>query len=480
MSDVADHTLQLPPDEMRRFGYAVIDSIVDHLASLPSQPTVRWADRATMDSRLQEPPPREASDPMDVLHRTLRDVLSYGHRNSHPRYFGYVPNPSNYVGAMADALAAGFNVFSGMWVGSPGAAQVELVVIDWLRRWCGMPDGAGGLLLSGSSMANLVGIATARHACFGNDADAARRGTIYYSDQAHSSVAKGARLIGIGEDRLRKLPSDAEYRQSADTLSEAIRADQAAGLVPYCVIAAAGTTNTGAVDPLDDLADVCHAEGLWLHADGAFAAAAILTRGGREKLAGIGRVDSLALDAHKWLFQPIECGCLLVRNVGHLRAAFRDRPEYLLDVDTPEEEVNFCDLGPQLTREFRALKLWMSIQVFGEDAFRTAVARGMELAELAERYLRAAGGWEIVTPAQLGVLTFRRAPTGYSEDERDRLNLRILQEVLEDGYAALSSTILGGRSVLRVCVINPRASDEEIAETVRRVTAIAVRLAPTR
>ena len=411
--------LELPPDQMRTFGYAVVDAIVDHLTTLREQPVASWADRRTMDDLLNEAPPRHGADPADVLARLRRDVLSTGFRNSHPRYFAYVPNPSNYVGAMADALASGFNVFSGMWTVSPGAAELELVVVDWLRQWCGLPHSAGGLLLSGSSMANLVGIATARHARFGHDAEAARQGTIYYSDQAHASVSKGARTIGIGEDRMRKLPSDSDLRLSVDALRRAIREDKAAGFVPYCVVAAAGTTNTGAIDPLPELAQLCADEGIWLHADGAFGAAAVLSQSGRQRLAGLDLVDSLAVDAHKWLFQPIECGCLLARDVRHLRATFHERPEYLRDVDTPDKEVNFSDLGPQLTREFRALKLWMTVQVFGEDELRAAISRGIELAERAERRLREAGPWEIVTPAQIGVLTFRCAPSGMTEEEQD-------------------------------------------------------------
>ncbi|HEX3303941.1 MAG TPA: aminotransferase class I/II-fold pyridoxal phosphate-dependent enzyme [Thermomicrobiales bacterium] len=465
--------LQLPPDEMRTFGYAVVDSIVDHLASLREQPTARWADRPTMDARLWQSAPEHATDPREVLDRTVRDVLTDGHRNSHPRYFGYVPNPSNYVGAMADALASGFNIFSGMWMGSPGAAETELLVTDWMRDWCGLPDSGGGILLSGSSMANLVGIATARYARFGHDAEAARRGTIYYSDQAHSSVAKGARMIGVGLDRMRKVPSDDDFRLSMDSLAETVRSDRAAGLEPYCVIAAAGTTNTGAIDPLPELADFCAAEGIWLHADGAFGAAAVLSQNGKRWLAGLERVDSIALDAHKWLFQPIECGCLLVRDVRTLREAFYERPEYLRDADTADAEVNFSDMGPQLTREFRALKLWMSIQVFGMEAIRAAVERGIALAELAEREIRDAGIWEMITPAQISVLTFRYAPSNLTEQQINRLNARIAHATLEDGYAALSTTELRGKTVLRMCITNPRATEAEIRETVRRLGVYA-------
>lgn len=474
--DTGRGTLQLPPEEMRRFGYAVVDALVEHLCDLPNQPTTTWADRATMESRLREAAPEIGSDPLAVLERAIEVVLADGHRNSHPRYFAYVPNPSNFIGAMADGLAAGFNIFSGTWSGSPGAAEVELVVIDWLRQWCGLPKGAGGIFLSGSSMANLVALATARFDRFGPDPDAARRGTIYFSDQAHSSVAKGARLLGIGNDRMRRLPSDDEFRLSMESLVQAVRNDRAQGLTPFFVAAAAGTTNTGAVDPLPELADFCESENLWLHADGAFGAAAVLSAKGKHRLAGIERVNSLAVDAHKWLFQPIECGSLLVRDVSKLRAAFHERPEYLRDIDTTEGEVNFCDLGPQLTREFRALKLWMSIQVFGVEAFRDAVTRGITRAEQIERELRAAGTWRIITPAQLGVVTFQSIPAGLSEAEVNGHNVRIARATLDDGYAAISTTELRGRTVLRMCVTNPRATEQEIVETVRRLSEFAATL----
>jgi aromatic-L-amino-acid decarboxylase len=465
--------LELTREDMRRLGRAVIDAIIEINSSLPEDPVVTWADRATTERRLREPAPSAPSDPLRVLDRVLEDVLRDGHRNSHPRYFGYVPNPNNFVGAMADALVAGLNTFAGMWAGSPGAAQVELLVTDWLREWCGLPESGGGILLSGSSMANLVGLATARHAHFGADADRARTGTIYFSDQAHSSVAKGARIIGIAPDRQRRLSSDDQYRFSLASLARAVDADRRVGLSPFCVIAAAGTTNTGAIDPLPELADFCRIQGIWLHVDGAFGAAAVLTAEGRQLLAGIERADSIALDAHKWLFQPIECGCLLVRDMSFLRAAFHERPEYLRDVDTPQAEINYCDYGPQLTRVFRALKLWMSIQVFGLHAFRAAISRGMAMARLAEAELRASGAWEIVTPEQLSVLTFRHAPTGIPAGQTNEINRRIAHAILEDGYAAVSTTELSGQLVLRMCVTNPRVAEEEIRESVRRFTTLA-------
>jgi glutamate/tyrosine decarboxylase-like PLP-dependent enzyme len=210
---------------------------------------------------------------------------------------------------------------------------------------------------------------------------------------------------------------------------------------------------------------------LWLHGDGAFGAAAVLSERGRAALAGLDRVDSLTLDPHKWLFQPIECGSLLVRNLKHLRSTFHERPEYLRDIDADrtDEEVNFCDLGPQLTRGFRALKLWMSVQVFGLAAIRAAIARGIALAEFAERLLRAEPVWEVVTPAQLGVVTFRYVPRGRSASEVDEINAGIARTSLDDGFAVTSTTNLKGRSVLRLCTINPRTTEWDIAETIRRL-----------
>jgi glutamate/tyrosine decarboxylase-like PLP-dependent enzyme len=199
----------------------------------------------------------------------------------------------------------------------------------------------------------------------------------------------------------------------------------------------------------------------------------VLSQDGKRRLAGLERVDSIALDAHKWLFQPIECGCLLVRDVRTLREAFYERPEYLRDADTADAEVNFSDMGPQLTREFRALKLWMSIQVFGMEAIRAAVERGIALAELAEREIRDAGMWEMITPAQISVLTFRYAPSNLTEQQINRLNARIAHATLEDGYAALSTTELRGKTVLRMCITNPRATEAEIRETVRRLGVYA-------
>jgi glutamate/tyrosine decarboxylase-like PLP-dependent enzyme len=384
----------------------------------------------------------------------------------HPRFFAYVPSPGNFVSAMADALVAGLNPFAGAWVTGSGAAQVELVAVDWLRDLCGMPEGAGGAFVSGGSMANLTALAVARHRRLSGDGDSARA-VIYCSDQTHSATERGARVLGFRPDQLRRLPSDDEFRLRLDDLARAVDADAAESRLPFCVVANAGTVNTGAVDLLEELAAFCRERGLWLHVDGAYGAAAVLADAGREALRGLGEADSLAVDPHKWLFQPYECGCVLVRDARALPDAFRTVPEYLRDSDLAVEEVNFRDWGVQLTRGFRALKVWMSLQVFGLDAFRAAVARGIRLAEAAEEAVRASAAFEVVTPAQLAIVTFRHRGGG------DDLQRRLAAALLADGYAMLSTTELCGRVVLRLCTINPRTTEDEVRETVARLERLA-------
>lgn len=468
--DQPDPTLQLPPEEMRALGYRVVDLLVEHFAGLAELPASGGATRDELEARLREDAPARGVGWEAALERARHDVFGPMSHNDHPRFFAYVPSPGNFVGAMADALASGFNPFAGAWATAAGAAQVELVTVDWLRAICGLPKGAGGAFVSGGSMANLTALAAARHRRFGTGDFS--RAVIYASDQVHSSIVRGAKVLGFAPERVRLLAPDAELRLDPSTLRRSMEEDAAAGLVPFGVVASAGTTNTGAVDPLPEIAAACRAAGAWLHVDGAYGAAAALTGRGRALLAGLGEADSVSLDPHKWLFQPFECGAVLVRDARVLRDTFREVPEYLKDSDLSHAEVNFRDWGVQLTRGFRALKLWLSIQVFGLDAFRAAVDRGIDLAEVAEDELRASPEWELLTPAQLAIVTFRYRPSGIAEAELDALQRRIAAETTRGGFAMLSTTELGGRAALRLCTINPRTTDADVRETVRLMARI--------
>ena len=465
--------LELTPDEMRALGYRVVDAIVEHFERLPETSPVGRGERPELEALLREPPPEQGTDPAVLVRFLCEQVFTRILKVDHPRFFAFVPSPSNFVGAMADALAAGFNGFVGSWFSGSAMAQLELVTVDWLRQLCGLPESAGGLFVSGGSMANLTCLAAARHARLEERMAGA---VVYYSDQTHSSVERALRVLGFASEQLTRLPSGEDFRLELEALRRAVAADRVAGKTPFCVVANAGTTNTGAVDPLAELARFCRAEDLWLHVDGAYGAAAALVPEGRALLTGLELADSLSLDPHKWLFQPFESGCALVREERWLTDTFRILPEYLRDVHRSEEEVNFCDRGVQLTRNFRALKLWMSLKVFGLAAFREAIARGMRLAEVAEQRLREAGCFEVVTPAQLGVVTFRYAPPGLAADQIEAVNQGLVTATLADGYAVLTSTVLRERTVLRLCTINPRTTEEEIAETVRRLAALGQKL----
>lgn len=458
--------LELSREEMRTLGYGVIDMLVEHVCQLSQKPVTRKASRQELERLLREPLPGNGVDSDTVLKRLQVDVFDKIMHLDHPRFFAFVPSPSNFVSVMADALASGFNVFAGTWLEGSGPAQIELVTVDWLRQACGLPEPAGGLFVSGGSIANLTALAVAMHTRLDGRSE---RAVIYCSDQTHSSIDRGLRVLGFRDDQLRKIPTDTKFRLDLGELSSAVSTDRSLGLAPFCVVANAGTTNTGAVDPLPELASFCWVEDLWFHVDGAYGASAVLCERGRQLLEGLDQADSLALDPHKWLFQPHEIGCVLVRDHRWLKHTFHILPEYLIDTLGQDGEVNFSDYGIQLTRGFRALKLWMSLQVFGQSAFSAAQSRGFELAELAESVVDQLPDWEVVTPAQMGVVTFRYAPLGATSERWNWVNRELVGAMVADGYAMLSSTALNGRTVLRMCTINPRTTATDIRETLYRL-----------
>jgi aromatic-L-amino-acid decarboxylase len=446
--------LELSHEEMRALGYRVVDLLSEHFTNLSEKRVGDKGDPAVLRPELLKPPPSAPVPPDEIFATLARDVFTNMMNVGHPRFFAFVPVPSNFVSAMADALASGMNVFSGTWLGGSGSVALELVVIDWLRQWCGLPESAGGLFVSGGSMANLTAIVAARHAKLN---DRIGDAVVYFSDQTHSSVDRAWRIAGFLPEQIRKIPSDAQFRLPIEGLARHIAEDRAAGLRPFAVVANAGTTNTGAIDPLPEIAAISKENDLWMHVDGAYGAAAVLWDRGRALLQGIELADSLSLDPHKWLFQSMECGCVLLRDADILESTYRIMPEYLADVHRNVAEVNPCDYGIQLTRGFRALKLWMSIQYFGLDAFRAAMERGFRLAEFAESKIRAMPGWEIVTAAQMGIVTFHHPDADYE---------KIHNAMLSDGFALATSTVLKGRKVLRFCTINPRTTEEDIVRTI--------------
>ena len=457
-----EHPLAMDIETMRRAGYATVDALVARLARPEADPVLRRAEAAEMRSLLGGPPAEEPGEYGAVLARVMADVLPYAARTDHPAYLAFIPSFTTWPAALAELTAAAANPYCGAWMESAGAAQVELEVIDWFRTWLGLPAGTAGVLVSGGSAANLTALLVAREAAGGPSPDS----VLYVSDQAHSSLARTARAMGLCSHQVRVLPTDDRWRLLPGTVAAAVRADRGAGRIPFALCASAGSTNTGAVDPLADLADVCAAEELWLHVDAAYGGFAALTAQGRALLGGIDRADSVTLDPHKWLYQPMECGCVLIRDGARLERTFAIHPDYLDgEAARGAGEVDFADRGLQLSRSFRALKVWVTVHTFGLAAFRAAIQRNLELAEYAETLVRSHPGLTLMAPATLGIVCFRREWPGCDEAETERRGTALAEELERGGTALVSTTRLAGRHAIRLCILNPTSS----AQHVRRV-----------
>ena len=448
-------TLGLETDEMRRLGYWVVDRVVEHFEQGADGPAINASPAGDLRAALGGPVPEAPGDPIEAM-QTLVDVaLSNMQHGDHPRYFARVPGPSSYAGVLGDWLGTGFNAIAASWAGSSGPSTVELVALDWLRQLLGLPEGTEGILMSGGSLSNMTALAAAR-AHLGS-------GVAYLSDQTHASIPRALTALGFPAEQVRVLRSDERLRLTEAAVAEAVRADRRRGLNPRFIIATGGTTNTGAVDELEGLAELAAAEGMWLHVDGAYGAPAALCPAGRAALRGLELADSLVLDPHKWLFAPYDVGCLFVRRPGVLEQAFSMRPEYLADVRPDTAEVNFGDRSLELTRRSRALKLWLMLKVYGAERVRDAIERCIGLAEHAQRLLESDPGWEVVTPAQLGIVTFARPD--WSAEE----HAAAAAAMAAGGYATVTSTVLRDRPALRLCTINPLTTESEVEETLRRL-----------
>lgn len=451
-------TLGLEAEEMRRLGYKVVDMVVDRALRRNAEPVVLTGRPDALMERLGGPVPEGPGDADAAIELLAELALSHMQHGDHTRYFARVPGPAAFAAILGEWLGTGFNTICSSWAGASGPATVEIVAVRWIAEMMGLPERTEGVFLSGGSVASLT--------AFGAGFAEVGRGVVYLGDQTHASLPRDLRLMGLPEDHLRVIVSDDDLRMPVAALAGAIARDRAAGLAPAMVIGTAGTTNTGAVDPLAEIADLCAAEGLWFHIDGAYGGPAAMTEAGRPRLAGIERADSVVIDPHKWLFQPYDAGLCMVTRPGALERAFAMTPEYLKDVQGGTGEVGFGNRSPELSRRSRALKVWLSLRTYGAARFREAVARGIALAEVAETYLaERADIWEVVSPAQLGIVCFALRGAGPGE------HARRARAVQESGYASVSSTELKGRSVLRLCLINPLTTEEEIARTIDMLAA---------
>jgi glutamate/tyrosine decarboxylase-like PLP-dependent enzyme len=386
--------------------------------------------------------------------------------------FGYVQSPGTPLAAFADLLASTLNANLTVWRSAPAPVELERLTIDWIRQILGFNAEAGGLFVSGGSMANLAAIAAARQA---KDSSSGRL-RIYASSETHFSIAKAAALLGIGRENVRHVAVDERFRIRVDDLIAKITSDLEAGYIPFCVVANAGTVNTGAVDPLTEIRKVADRFQLWMHVDGSYGAFAVLAKSAAKLFAGIERADSIALDPHKWLYLPVDVGCVIYRDPEIARAAFAHEAEYTRIIgEQADEAFAFWDYGPELSRRFRALKVWMLLKGVGLDSLGEAIESNLACARHLESMVRASDDFEMAAPVQLSIFCFRHVPVrlrNESSQAIDAFNERLLVALQRDGSSYLSNATLGGRFALRGCVLNYRTTlrDMEILlDDLRRV-----------
>jgi glutamate/tyrosine decarboxylase-like PLP-dependent enzyme len=467
-----------PPDtgSMKEHAEQALAWLLADMERMPEQPVGRIGSHTELDASLAEPPPEDGIGFQRTLAEFQEKVVPFTFRLTHPRFLAYIPAAPTFTSVLGDLLCSGTNFFCGTWLAASGPAEVELVVLDWFRQILGLPAGTRGILTSGGSEANLTALLVAREPLSFADRP---RAVLYVTEQRHGSVDRAAKVMGLHPDQVRAVPADSAFRMTPQTLAEAVREDRTAGRLPWAVVANAGATNTGTVDPLDPLAEVCRRERLWFHVDAAYGWPAALVPEGRRALAGIEHADSVTLDPHKWFAQPFEVGCVLIRDGRRLGDTFWIRPDYMQDVNRPDSaEIHFADHGLALTRRFRALKVWFSVKTLGLSWFRVLVERSCQLAEYAERLLRDREDFEILCPRQLSVVCFRYRPLGWPADSPetaarlDQLNLALVEEVRATGQAMISSTRLRGRVALRFCFVNWRTTAADVEEVIELLSCL--------
>lgn len=462
----------LDPSDWREFrdqGHRMLDDLFDHLQTLREQPVWRPIP-PSVRQRFRGPPPTAPSPLAEAHSSFMRDVLPYAGGNLHPGFMGWVQGAGTPVGMLAEMLAGGLNANLGGRDHMP--IEVEREVIGWMRQLFGFPEGASGLLVTGASMANFIGVLVARQRALGEagrrqGANGARL-TAYASTAAHGCVTRAMEMAGLGSDALRQIAVSADQRIDIEALRQAVQGDRRAGAQPFLLIGNAGTVDTGAIDDLDALADIAKTEGLHFHIDGAFGALGVLAPELKLLLRGLDRADSLAFDFHKWGQVPYDAGCILVRDETLHRETFAADAAYLQRERRGLAGGDWwpCDYGPDLSRGFRALKTWFTLKVHGTDALGAAIVRSCALARALERRVAAAPVLELLAPVTLNIVCFR-----YACDDADRVNRAIVADLQEAGEVAPSLTSIDGKVAIRAALFNHRTDERDLDALVRGATA---------
>ncbi len=453
-------------EAFRALAHRMVDDSLDFVRTLRDRAPWQSMPRDTRAALVNQPVPRAPESAERAYFDFTHHVLPFTNGNRHPRFWGWIQGNGTPLGMMADMLAAGMNAHLAGLDQAP--KLVELQVIAWLAELMGFPKDASGVLVSGGTMANLLGLAVARHAKAGfdvreNGLHGTPRLTCYASSEIHSWAQKAVELFGLGNSSLRRIPVDDDFRMRPSALREAIARDRAGGLRPFCVIGSAGTINSGATDDLEALADLCAAEDLWFHVDGAFGALARLVPEVAHTVKGMERADSLAFDLHKLMYLPYEIACVLVRDRAVHEAAFSVTPSYLTDEGRGviAGGLPFADRGVELTRNFKALKVWLSLKAHGVDAFARIIAQNVAQARAFAERVTMVKDVVLAAPVAFNIVCFRFAPAGMSGEEADGLNKEVLLRVQESGLAIISGSRIHGRYVMRVACSNHRSRWED-------------------
>ena len=482
---IKDETFDMDPEEIRQLGYHSVDLMVNYFKNMCKGPILTTKTLEQMKKLVDEPLPQVEQNPRTILDDCQEKIIANAIRIGNPRFLGWILASGTVIGAFADGIASTLN--QNVAVSGAGmATALELLVIDWIKEILGYDPNAAGILLSGGSMANLTALAIARNVTA--DFDVGIEGLqqdknmiLYASEEVHMCVPKAANILGIGMNNVRRVKVDDAFRLDTNDLKDKIMEDKNHGMFPFCVVATAGTVNTGAIDPLESIADICQKHNLWFHVDAAYGGFASLSSNLKPLLNGITRADSVALDPHKWLFIPFEAGCVLVKNQSHMINTFSMNAPYIHLANTtsiPSENVDFSDYGLQLSRQFRALKVWMSLKQYGIKKYERLINQNVYLARYLATLVNESSDFEAASTVTLSIFCFRYFPEDlrqkYQEIDQlqgekieeylNRLNRALTKEIRTDQRAVLSSTVLRDKYVLRACIVNYRTTKQDIKD----------------